>query len=225
METYQKLTDIGAIWTSEKSKAKPNDFYRLAIHDSKLSRHEVIILVDAVFQMNLKGIAIPMPDKLADAVGKNLITVDEYLASLKDGGFDVAGLLAFAEELRNRFDDSRVNRKKRAATIFKLVQTQWLVDDDDVKKYIDSDSIYDFMQLVLDHADSTRARLKAIKMHAKDPKQADKALVRECWDDWQKQSDRYEGKAAFARDMRDKFPNLKSQPVIEGWCRKWERET
>lgn len=70
-----------------------------------------------------------------------------------------------------------------------------------------------------------RAHSAALARHAKDPKQADKLLVRECWDDWQKVPARYHGKAAFARDMRDKFPNLKSQPVIEGWCRQWERET
>lgn len=56
-----------------------------------------------------------------------------------------------------------------------------------------------------------------------DPKQKDKALVKECWDEWQKQPNRYKGKAAFARDMREKYPSLDSQPVIEGWCRKWER--
>jgi len=49
--------------------------------------------------------------------------------------------------------------------------------------------------------------------------------VRQCWDEWQKQPDRYSGKAAFARDMLDKFENLKSQPVIEGWCRAWERKS
>jgi len=67
-------------------------------------------------------------------------------------------------------------------------------------------------------------RSGALGKLATDPKQADKALVRECWIDWQKQRDRYDGKASFARDMRDKFPNLKSQPVIEGWCRTWESE-
>ena len=60
---------------------------------------------------------------------------------------------------------------------------------------------------------------------ANDPKQRDKAIVRECWELWQKQPNSYGGKAAFARDMRDKFPNLESQPVIEGWCRVWERES
>jgi hypothetical protein len=60
---------------------------------------------------------------------------------------------------------------------------------------------------------------------ATDPKQKDKALARECWDEWRKQPDRYSGKAAFARDMRDKFTSLESQPVIERWCREWERKT
>jgi len=60
---------------------------------------------------------------------------------------------------------------------------------------------------------------------ASDPKQADKALVRQCWDDWQKHPDRYKGKSAFARDMLDKFPNLKSQRVIcDKWCPAWEVE-
>ena len=70
-----------------------------------------------------------------------------------------------------------------------------------------------------------RARLAVAKKLAKDPKQKDKVLVRECWDAWKNEPDRYKGKAAFARDMRDKFPNLESQPVIEGWCRTWERES
>ncbi len=60
---------------------------------------------------------------------------------------------------------------------------------------------------------------------AMDPKQRDKASVRECFDEWRKQPSRYKSKAAFARDMREKFPSLESQPVIEGWCRAWERET
>jgi hypothetical protein len=81
------------------------------------------------------------------------------------------------------------------------------------------------LELAVADAASTKARLNAIKMHAANPKQRDKVLVRECWDDWQKLPDRYAGKAEFARDMLDKFETLKSQPVIEGWCRAWERET
>ena len=65
----------------------------------------------------------------------------------------------------------------------------------------------------------------ALAKHATDPKQKDKALVRECWDAWQENPSRYKGKAKFASDMRDKFPNLESQAVIERWCRAWERKS
>lgn len=71
---------------------------------------------------------------------------------------------------------------------------------------------------------SENAFLGAQAKLAADPKQKDKGLVRECWDEWQVQPNRYKGKAAFARDMLSKFENLQSQPVIEGWCRLWERE-
>ncbi len=69
------------------------------------------------------------------------------------------------------------------------------------------------------------ARIAAQARHAKDPKQTDKASVRECWGAWQKQPTRYRGKSAFARDMLDKYPSLRSQQVIEGWCRDWEQQT
>ena len=64
---------------------------------------------------------------------------------------------------------------------------------------------------------------------AKDPKQKDKKLVRECWDDWQRNpfydgKKRYKGKAAFARDMLTKFQSLESSDVIATWCRMWEKE-
>jgi hypothetical protein len=72
--------------------------------------------------------------------------------------------------------------------------------------------------------DSKFATYKAHLRHAKDPKQKDKALVRVCWDAWQRNPDDYGGKAEFANDMKRQFPNLISQPVIEGWCRTWERE-
>jgi len=56
---------------------------------------------------------------------------------------------------------------------------------------------------------------------ASDPKQLAKQQVKECWELWQKEPARYRGKAAFARDMLNKYEDLKSQPVIEGWCRDW----
>lgn len=57
-----------------------------------------------------------------------------------------------------------------------------------------------------------------------DPKQKEKAFVKECWIDWQNSPGRYSGKADFAQDMLKKCETLKSQPAIERWCRTWEGE-
>ncbi len=95
--------------------------------------------------------------------------------------------------------------------------------NDAIQRYLDSNSIQPFIELAAERYASYKQSVIAKSKHAKDPKQADKAIVRECWDDWQKQPNRYKGKSEFATDMLDKFDNLKSQPVIERWCREWEK--
>jgi len=59
---------------------------------------------------------------------------------------------------------------------------------------------------------------------AKDPKQVAKREVKQWWFRWRENPDWYQGKSSFARAMLDKYPDLTSQPVIEGWCREWEKE-
>lgn len=59
---------------------------------------------------------------------------------------------------------------------------------------------------------------------AKSPKQQTKQQVRECWDAWQARPEVYKSKSAFARDMLDKFDDLKNQRVIEKWCLEWQTE-
>lgn len=67
----------------------------------------------------------------------------------------------------------------------------------------------------------------AYQRHSTDPKQIAKARVWECWREWQSRKaagpSPYKSKAAFARDMLEKYPDLASQKVIEDWCREWER--
>ena len=58
---------------------------------------------------------------------------------------------------------------------------------------------------------------------ANDPRQAEKAFVKDCWLEWQKKPGSYTGQAEFARDMLTKCENLKSQPAIENWCRVWKK--
>lgn len=64
----------------------------------------------------------------------------------------------------------------------------------------------------------------ALARIAADPKQKEKVFVFGCWQEWQRDPSRYNGKAAFARDMLTKCEHLTSQKKIEDWCRGWEAE-
>ena len=64
----------------------------------------------------------------------------------------------------------------------------------------------------------------ALKRHAHDPKQAEKASVYASWLEWRERPHLHKGKAAFARAMLDMHQHLESTKVIEDWCRAWERE-
>lgn len=70
---------------------------------------------------------------------------------------------------------------------------------------------------------STNALKAVLSKLANDPKQGEKAFVRECWQAWDKKPDFYKSKAEFARDMLTKCEHLKSQKKIEDWCREWEK--
>lgn len=72
---------------------------------------------------------------------------------------------------------------------------------------------------------SRTAKNAVAKRLAVDPKQLEKAFVRECWLKWKKTPGSYKSKAAFARDMLNKVENLVSHRIIEGWCRKWESQS
>jgi hypothetical protein len=145
----------------------------------------------------------------------------EFLKFLNTLGFDEKAIHETVLKSFRETSRSKLLARENASKFFHIFQTEWHVHNDDIYKYIDDSSIYYLIEMAVADAASTKARLNAIKRHSEDPKQQDKALVKECWEDWQKQPKRYKGKAAFARDMRDKFPNLESQAVIEKWCRDW----
>lgn len=64
----------------------------------------------------------------------------------------------------------------------------------------------------------------AMEKLRRDPKQAAKIQVKECWVEWQNKPERYKTKSAFAKDMMDKYAELDSQAVITRWCSLWEKE-
>ncbi|WP_155624979.1 hypothetical protein [Burkholderia vietnamiensis] len=69
-----------------------------------------------------------------------------------------------------------------------------------------------------------RQRSASFARYSKDPKQRAKAEVKKLWEMWRRGPSRYPSKAAFARDMLDKFDELKSSKKIEDWVRAWEKE-
>jgi len=80
----------------------------------------------------------------------------------------------------------------------------------------------DSLRLELGNGRANFSRRGAQAKLANDPKQKAKEEVKQCWLLWQEHPGRYKSKAAFAKDMLDKFGNiLESQKVIEGWCRDW----
>ena len=64
-----------------------------------------------------------------------------------------------------------------------------------------------------------RARHAAKQRYADDPKQLLKKLVHEHWLLWKKTPGRYKNKSAFSLDMLDKYESLRSQRVLERWCK------
>jgi hypothetical protein len=70
---------------------------------------------------------------------------------------------------------------------------------------------------------SKASRDAAAQRYKNDPKQVDKAFVRECWLEWQAGRTQYASGAAFARDMCDKWETLKVTKTIEDWCRDWKK--
>jgi len=73
----------------------------------------------------------------------------------------------------------------------------------------------------------------ALAKIAKDPKQTAKRDIFSCWQVWQEEPDRYDGKADFARKMLDRVKEkcncmegkckcLKSHDVVKRWCGEWE---
>lgn len=77
----------------------------------------------------------------------------------------------------------------------------------------------------LDWAKSELAKVAVQAKLAADPKQAAKVFVKDCWQTWQEEPERYKSKAAFARDMlkQDQCKSLESQVKITDWCRQWEK--
>lgn len=145
----------------------------------------------------------------------NLATWNNKLCSLENNLSEFERhkrhLLRFAFAL-NKYAEAAWNAKIFSQTIYYLDGAVFILNW--AYKLRDN-------QASLAQAKSELAKFAVQSKLAADPKQIEKKFVYQCWQDWQKKPDSYNGKAAFARDMLAKYETLTSQPVIEGWCRDW----
>lgn len=152
-----------------------------------------------------------------DSFSKDLGTWNNKLSSLENDLSEFERhkrhLLRFAFQL-NKYAEASWNAEIFSQTIYYLDEAVFILN----LAYKLRDN-----QASLDQAKSELAKFAVQSKLAADPKQIEKKFVYQCWQDWQKKPDSYNGKAAFARDMLAKYESLKSQPVIEGWCRDWEK--
>lgn len=77
---------------------------------------------------------------------------------------------------------------------------------------------------VLDSARLTMAKFGAKNRWEKSPKTAAKQQVKECWDIWQADPERYRSKKEFAFDMLSKYEALENPETILRWCRNWQAD-
>jgi len=84
--------------------------------------------------------------------------------------------------------------------------------------------IESIVQPLQKHFDGVKAKNAVDVRYQKDPKQAAKLAVEQCWKTWQNNPDDYDSKQDFAKFMREQFPVLKSDRKITDWCRLWEKK-
>ncbi|CAM8667089.1 hypothetical protein MCEZEM1_02065 [Comamonadaceae bacterium] len=175
---------------------------------------EILTFIDAAFfEAVIRGLSDIYPANIASGLGRTEITFNEYLKQLTELGLDVEDIAEKAGGRRSDFLEARQQAKRKARVLFERIRSEWIVTDDEVRECVDSRSIYELLELVLAHADETRARLNAMRRH-ETTNIAKEFVVTE----WKKYRNDYEGnKSAFARDysarLRNEFLNGKGEPL------------
>ena len=148
-----------------------------------------------------------------------------YLQYVNGLGYSTEDLEATFIQQWKKLDDKLDLQRRNAEEFIRYVESNAFdIEKEVFDKYVNRHSIEFIIDYAVTHSRQIKARRAALKKLGNDPKQADKAQVRECWELWQKEPKRYRWKTTFARDMMEKYPSLESTDVIARWCREWEAE-
>lgn len=138
---------------------------------------------------------------------------DEFLQFLESKGFNAK---AIEEKVLRRIQTTGLKVLKAqedAEAFLHLFMTEWYVSENDVKKHIDSLSIYYLLELVVAMSASIKARLLATKRHAENHKMKAEVFI---WLNGNMQKFRSMDAAAEAV--------TKQQPIAFRTAREWTGE-
>lgn len=163
-------------------------------------------------QRSTKAALVDMPRKLAYWIGvaEEFENVGDFLADEKA---QLPLICAFGIVLSDRL----VRIAQESSSGWAIIDQQMQIQE-----------CYDYAIVGTDNAPGYREIREqrargGLERARRDPRTAEKLLVKECWQSWRKYPDQYASKAAFARAMLDKCEHLTSQKQIEDWCRTWEK--
>ena len=219
---FPKLNEVGALyepWPKNSKIESSNETYEgLTLSEKDPPIEYILRFVSAVFQHAIITNTMPLtPNDLAKSVDRESLSYPEYVNALKANGIDTEKLHELAQNISNSYEQSLFDRKVKAAKFFELIKTEWLIGDAEVRELIDGESIIDLLELVLAHADTTRARIKAVKRHAENHEM--KAKVFEWCDE---NMPRFKSMDDAAFDIAGTFIPQKFRTVRE-WMTEWKK--
>jgi hypothetical protein len=100
--------------------------------------------------------------------GNKKINFDDYQRELEKHGFDVQYLHTLTKKSIDGYAKHRKNNASKAKIFFDLIQTEFLLTQEQIHEYVDEFSIYEILELAINHIAITKARLAAHKSHKED---------------------------------------------------------
>ena len=144
-------------------------------------------------------------------------TQEELLDFLEEKGFDKRRIKeTLIEDFESLIDD-RKKYKADAEKFFELFQAEWHVQQKDIEKLVNSNSIYYLLELVVANAATTKARLLAKKRHVENHAMKAKVFV---WCD--ENMHRFSSMDDAALDIAETFVSQKFR-AVRTWMTEWKK--
>lgn len=190
--------------------------HRLEASGSRLPADKMFHLVPQIFLYAIRNDIngpVSMED-VADAIGKPIISLDEYLEYVQRLGVDIEEVKRMESEAERRFLEEKAESQIKAQSLLYLLATDRHITDEQIHKHLDRSSIFYFVDLVLSNSRSVRARMNARRSHLEHEAMKNEAF------DWLDSPD-----ASLFRTMDDKATQItRLVPIKFRAARRWVGE-